>query len=400
MKRVACVLGAGVDGAGGNSLGYHFSKVKSNAVKFDVFAFSKSFYIGKANRIAQRLNGLTLFDDFDELSRLCSDYDEIFVLTPAGEKDCEDYRRFLERMKNEGKLLWWFCLDRSSRTIKKRSLGEDVVKLYDSVNLISDVPKIEEFFDSCGSYITRIDCNFFDYRDGAFVNLPFEKRYDHISYFGRLAHFKDGHHLINEFDSFKSDMFTYTLQGVSYLRSNSGAISTTLGGLEDLCLDKKEKKFKPQLQVHWDYEDFSSELSKDFLHVFPSYDVKSKNKRCAQSMFSIYPVGYRTNVFEVMPRAIEYVMLESILFGSPLILHSTYGAAVRIGDSSLIDYDAGVIYFDDFCDIEKLTVEYMKSYNKNVEKMQRFFFKHYDNEGKLNMMLDALEEVKEVARLA
>lgn len=384
MIKIAGILFAGADGAGGNTLAKQLSELESKQIKIDIFCNVSSSYINNVNKVSQRsYKSFTFFEKFDDLLNMIQSYDIILVITPPNEKyvSVDEYYSFLSHIECKKILL---NIDRTTRVARKVLISKDHIDYFDEIFVISE--SVKEYINK----ISDVKCKMLDVNVYSFHKnvIPIElvERKQEIAYIGRFANFKGYNVLFNWIVSNKNKLKDYTISfegGIFQIKEN-GKISTTMGQLVTLCKDIKTKELKGVsenlVKYHNDYSSYEEDMKDKCIHMYPSYQLKDMLKRCKKKKYIILPTGYNKPERKIQREfkyALEYTWLEMIDLGVPIICSMNYGKAYCLNNKPIIDQDCGMIFFENFDDIPRLIKEYEKDYDNNVKKMKKFFIDNY-----------------------
>lgn len=389
--KIAGLLCAGPDGAGGNTLGEEFSKVKKQGIDIDIFCYDKNLYAGGKNEVASRSKGFIMFDSYRKLYKQLKTYDVVIVITPSQPKDklLKDYLTMMKHLKVKKV---YFVLDRTSRTVTKTIINPEHVSYFDLVLTFgNEDTRVFQMLKEHNDNVKQFDFNFFDYSSHDGYKKHYYDKKNIISYFGRYANFK-GYNKIVKYasqDKLDLDAYDFRIQGGNYSYVD-GKLSTTIGILAVVCDSVKNKQILKNLRLHNDYSDYEEEFY-GTLDLFPSYNKNDILKRMAECKFSLFPIKYEAGnrnkgAFET---AMEYTMLESIAVGTPLIITEEYAKEFKVMGKSLYEQkdECGLVIIDSFDSIINKCKLYEKEYDKNVKKMQKFFSTKYSNNNKINSLL-------------
>ena len=391
MENIAVVLCAGMDGAGGNTFAQQIKKVKSKHVKFDVYANTKNAYACGSNKDIGRNDDFILFDTYKQLYNYIKDYKHIIVATPPNNKDKQlsIYYKMLNKLKGKK---YYFVLDRTVRTVKKVMLNEEHVNMFDYiVTIASEESKAYNFLKSIHPQVIAIDFNFYRYEEELLnKTLKYKHKNNIISYCARFANMKGWNKIVEAYiNNELNKSYIYTLEGGLFSYEN-GKLSSTIAILPVICKDYKKKIVNDGLILHGNYDDYDK-IDNSGLHIFPSYAKDEMLERLRKAKFALFPTMYDTKLNRyAFKYAIEYTWLESINVGTPIIASAQYGRECVVNGKPLIEQDCGLIFFERMKDIYKLVKEYEKNYDKNVEKMQKFFIENYTNKSKLKELMKIL----------
>lgn len=397
--KIAFLLACPLDGAGLTTLIQQLYKCfNAQYDKCDVFVHngvSQSKIEIVENDIINKFN---YYDEYTELIDIINTYDCMINISCIFNNKFE--QKFFDFLCNIHIIKGLF-LPRRSRMIKtfaKELISDRIVNKYDFLcTFAKENSNIYNFLKTKNNNVFSYDFNFYDYANGNFKNLELSKRENVITYCGRFVQFKGFNKIVNDAQKLIQDEYIIVAQGGEYRQAKDGRIAGSFTIMCQLC-NLPDKTIRDNINVHYDYEEYNVEqLSRKFVHLFPSYNKISKNKRLAKSLFSLFPYGYKQKYFkeQCWSQGLEYTALESIVCGCPIITTKEYGKALLIKGKPLIEYDCGIIFIDDFADIFPAIKEYSKNYNRNVEKMQKFFYKNYNNIDRIQKFENIIKEIKQ-----
>ena len=389
------MLWKGADGAGGNTLAKQITNLESNDFHIECFCNEDNLYEMGSNRNSKRAyNNFTYFNSNQNMNDLINKdhFDICMILTSLFESD-KNYNKFIEFIKNLNCKKVLFNIDRSKRTAKKELSNKKYLDLFDRIICISDEVKkyVNEISNTkCGIF----DVNVYKFHDIEIIKK--EQRKNVISYIGRFANFKGWNTFfdwsVNEKDLFAK--YSISFEGGLFAKTEK-SFSSTIGIIACLCNSTKDKDIKGKksgkTKIHFDYSNYDKDIKERIVHLYPSYNLKEMLKRARKKKFVIFPIGYNKKIEKVKSQfevAMEYAWLEMIDIGTPIVCTTQYANSYIINGKKLIDCDCGLVFINDYNELNDKLNEYEKNYDTNIVKMKKFFVKNYDSEGKFNKIID------------
>ncbi len=393
--RIAFLLGSGLDNCGGTTLAQeteNFLKKKATIFYMETKMFSSG------SGLKERKNdSFVIFKSFKELyNKLKDNFDVLIILTgPAHKsKHYNDYTRMLKKLKIK-KIL--FAIDRNKTMFTRGWVTKEILENVDGViTLVSPEHSCYKNILSLGAKnCFNADVNFFDYdrEDYKSLNVPFKDKQKRISFVGRFANFKGYHHFIKAFGEGElPEGYVYTCEG-GWFKWKDHKLSSTIGILAIICEDIKKKELKPHIKIYGDYTNYFNLEDTSKIHLFPSYLLEEMLPRLSLAEYLILPYRFNNYGKGSFKASLEYVMLESIALGTPIILTNKFGNEMEINNKPLIEQDCGLLFFENFSDIGVLVTEYNSNYDNNVRKMQEFFKDNYSNKMKWNKLKKIIKNI-------
>lgn len=398
MQNIAMLFCTGCDGAGGNTYAEQIVKLKSAEIKIDVYIYDKYMFGYSVNNTSERRNEKFIFyNDYKKLYKMIKGYDVVCVINPPMAKDINLKIYYKMLYKLECKKIYIMITRASVRVVKSAIISEEHLALFDAIFVfVSEESGIYKYLNAMHKNIISVDTNFFEYED--IKPIPYLKKKNIISYFGRFANCKGYHKIIKYYSEnpIPENIGAITIEGGLYSYKN-GRLRTSIGILCVLCSDIKKKMFLNNICAHENYDNYYEDMKDKMVNVYPVYnsnDIEYK-KRVRKAMFALFPTEYKDDKnFGHFKHAMEYTWLECIKYGTPIITTMAYAKdfEVKVGER-LIDADCGIIIINDFSEIQKLIEEYSLNYDVNVAKMQKFFKENYTNEIKLTNFINKVNEV-------
>lgn len=383
-KKLAILLGAGLDGCGGVTLAQEIERAFGD--KVDIFYYAKKSFTSESVQEERKNKTWISVLSFKEAYKELKHYKMVWVITSPFSRNKKDYDLYLKMLSklNNKKIL--FILARNRTMFSDGWASTEVFNKVDMV--ISILGEDNRYFKSMQELsdtpVYSLDINFFDMDNPEFkaLNRKFKDKGDKISFIGRYANFKGFGYYVNAFVNKELPAgYLYTAEG-GWFKTSGSTFSSTIGILSIICEKGKvkEKILKPGLKLYNNYEEYNNILDKEALHLFPSYSRPEMLERISKAKYLIIPYRFKKNYnSDSFRQNLEYVVQESIAIGTPVIMPNNFGEEFNINGIPLIEQDCGLIFFDSFLDIELAIVNYNKNYDKNVESMQRFFRENYNN---------------------
>lgn len=393
-KRIAFVLCAGADNGGGNTIANQIEKVECEEFDFKVFCNVKNEYSFGCNEKEVRTKNFIMFSDYRELYRMLKDdFYAVFIITNPRKYEA-DYVKMITKLKCKKVFL---AVNRNIITVRKDvSLYSEVMREFDCILTFGDKSTtVHRYLSTINGLVTDFDFNFFDWT-GMRRNKKSNKK-KIVLYAGRYVNIKGYNKIIEHSKEVLDGLrgIKVCIAGGAYSIGKNGSISSTLGILATICKDKKTKELKDGIEINGSYDDFY-ELKTDKIQLYPSFANKDIDDIFFNSLFCLMPTRYEsTNRNAGMFRlAIEYTWLEAVKNGTPIICTKTYGEECEVNGKKLIDCDCGFIFIDSFTELREKVKQYLKNYDENVEKMQKFFKENYSNDFRIKAIEDLLEKLK------
>lgn len=398
--KIAFLLAAGFDGAGLTTLANQISKAN---VEYDIFVYKgsdKNFF--KIPYQQQKGETLIYYDELKEIIEQINSKYDCFINIACPYKDAAEFEKILDNIQiTKGCIL--ATRAKNFNIFKRDLISEISIKRYDFImTFYKQGTKCFEKLKEINNNIIEFDFNFFKWDKTKFKNLQFNERNKVIQYCGRFTSFKGFKHICKNADKLIDKNYLIICQGGDYAYTKNGVLSAPIQTISILCENfPVNKETSKDLYLHTSYSEYEDTIKKfhtDKIHLFTEFERQSKNKRIYKSMFQIFPYLYDKNYTyykDSLSIGFEYTFLEAVLFGCPIITTKNYGKNFLLKGKPLIEYDCGIIFFDDFSDIFPLIEEYNKSYNKNVEKMQKFFYKNYNNTDRIQKFESIIKRIKQ-----
>lgn len=392
--RLAFILCAGADNAGGNTIANQVEKIKSDRFEFKIFCNVKNEYSFGCNEKENRTKNFVMYSNYRELFGLLqNNFDAVFIITQPRRFD-KGYVKMLNLLRCKKILL---AVDRSLRTVKK-TIGEysQYMNLFDCILTFGDESTtVHSYLKGLNENVFDFDFNFFDWSEMRSKSKKQKKKV--VVYAGRYANFKGYNKLIQHRHEVLKNLkgLKVCIAGGSYVYSKERGLSSTIGILCTICEDSKSKKLKDHIVINGDYKTFYDDETEN-IHLFPSFANSDINDIFFNSLFCIMPTKYESKKRNsgMFRLAIEYTWLEAINNGTPIICTEEYGNECEVNGKKLIDCDCGLVFISSFSELREKIKSYLKDYDENVKKMQKFFKENYSNDFRIKAIEDLLEKLK------
>lgn len=388
--RIAILLGLGLCNGGGQTLAFEWSTTLTKCkIEHKVFYYNGKAY-GSKESPERTTENFEEFSNFLEVGEKIDEYDTCFVFSTPLWND-KNHTSFVEMFTNLETKKVVGLIDRNRNPLKLKRWSTDIIKAADLVLHISGEEHSGfKVVKDCNPYTIHADLNLYNWK--GYESIPFEdkKKYRKISFVGRFVSLKGYKKIIKDYHKLPKK-FSYTIEGGFYKYTDgiTKSLSTTIGILSDICRDNKTKEPKDGIVIHGNYDSYYEDIrTRGVLHLYPKYDWSAMVERTSNSLFNLYPYCNHPGMFR---GAIEYTVLESIDCGVPLILSNDYGSDCHVNGIPLNQQDCGIIFYDDFSEIEDKVNAYCKNYDDNVHKMRLWFESNYSAKSKLKNILTILK---------
>lgn len=390
--KYGLLIGSGLDNAGGDTLlEQYISYFNKSNIEFEAFVYHKNLY-GFGTLKIRNITQITLYDKYDYvLADKMNACDVVIVMNSPKKIFALESEQFIQFVETLDTRVVVFLIDRTKTgfkfsTFDPRILGKAIIAnvfVHEGTVWHNELKKFPQLT------ITNWDINLFDFDDMTHVEHSMKR--NEITFVGRFASLKGARYMMSCFEKgLLYDKFFYTMQGSKFnYDRNSNTVSGSIGDVMTFTdyVANGTKKLKSHFKVEDDYSQFLNVEDYTKLTLYPEYEKSEMLERLKYAKYLMYLYRYGKTGRGIFKTGLEYAVFESISVGTPVITTKAYGREMIVDGKPLIEHDCGLIFVEsDLSDLKQEVDLYERNYDANVEKMQKFFLRIYENDKRFKEM--------------